>query len=527
MEPSYYRAMIQARNCNEQDVKFLTDSKDKSLNNLAKFINYAKTKESNQYRNTFDILNIGETSISELLTWLFDIENARKMYGEQEYKNSFQYKFCFKFLKEINKQNELNMNIISCSKMKPENDIDILLKAKDNKEEYIYVIENKKNAHFSCTKREKGDNCWTQIEKYYNHIYKNYSSYHKIFIYLCAETSYLNTKMQHKIPPKYLNSTTAIFPDGKELNAENLQNMKVTDFLDKFEFKIIEYSLLIKILYKVLLEDEYSKKHFNQDTGVLSPSTVEDMYKLIETIINMYDISSNAPSITNIKKFFSDENLKKTLKEENIITYEENIKEKYDFRGCPKINFYKCLSCNHFEKSIIQEILCRFVEYFELHCNEGQGKDYMQGYGKIINNQYLFEICGHIYDDEDLIKQIKEYPNIKKIISEIQIWKIQEILNKKIGNNDIYTNEKSKIDGGFIDKEYSKYIKYDNHILKYKKKRNIYIYYDNTENEDKLVLINKKDSKIEKKLIQFDFFDLKNGKVVSEIIKNIKNYFKT
>ena len=83
MNPNYYRALKQARNCNEKDIKglqnFIVNPKNNldeetkdNLKRLENFIKYAKNKdefgkyESEKYWNIFEVFKIGKLALNNL-----------------------------------------------------------------------------------------------------------------------------------------------------------------------------------------------------------------------------------------------------------------------------------------------------------------------------------------------------------------------------------------------------------------------------------------------------------------------------
>ena len=174
MNPYYYRALKQASKCNTSEIeKYIENNKNildnKTTENLVKlkdFIVYANGDEAFKYWNIFEILKIGETSITELLKCLFDLGCMAMRYGIDQYKECIEYKFAINFLQEITRFDD-KIKSYSCIPLR--HDIDILLKVETNSnKEYIYVIENKKNADLSITKRDNSEEYQTQIEKYYS-----------------------------------------------------------------------------------------------------------------------------------------------------------------------------------------------------------------------------------------------------------------------------------------------------------------------------------------------------------------------
>ena len=90
MNPYYYRALKQANKCNEKNIKisveFINSYTDETLNHeeiqevkdnlerLNKFIEYAGEPDAFKYKNVFEILNIGENSISRFIEWCLNVE---------------------------------------------------------------------------------------------------------------------------------------------------------------------------------------------------------------------------------------------------------------------------------------------------------------------------------------------------------------------------------------------------------------------------------------------------------------------
>ena len=91
MNPYYYRALMQAKKCHKNNIKISDSFINKyqgelkeNLKRLNSFINYANTEDAHRYWNIFEILNAGETSITEFLKLIFDEQKISEQYGKKQ-----------------------------------------------------------------------------------------------------------------------------------------------------------------------------------------------------------------------------------------------------------------------------------------------------------------------------------------------------------------------------------------------------------------------------------------------------------
>ena len=140
------------------------------------------------------------------------------------------------------------------------------------------------------------------------------------------------------------------------------------------------------------------------------------------------------------------------------------------------------------------EILFRYIEYWELHHDVGLGRDYIEGYTKIINGSFIEDVCIDIFTNKELMSKISNFPEIKKVVIEIAMFKLIEplvdiftweiIKSDESGKNKKWLNKDKDKD------EIIKNISFDNHIIKIKHKRH-YLYYKT--DDDELIWVNYND----------------------------------
>lgn len=504
---------MQAKNCSKTDVENLNNFKNNPQNNLdeeteqnlsilTKFIEYAKKDDDAfKYRNVFEILNVGENSISRLLEWLLNTNGGRNTDIEK-----IKYDFCSKFLKKFTgTESELEY----CMTLNPPNNnyngnnakFDILLHAKFKKDEkeYIYVIENKKNANINCNKRvenlfQKNDIEYvTQVEMY-NHIIKNYKKsnegkYHEpVFLFICAHEFYLdNRELNTDINKQARNNLTIRDKEGNPYNKFETRKLSVKTLLtEKFNYKIVEHKELILILYNILrekLKDNDNRTYFDDDFSFIKPTeyTLDQIIGLIGTLLKKYTKNFNQKNIERLEEAINKKGSKSSIIY-NIDLY-PILKENSDTDiskslGSTEINFKKFLNENDNEngKQKVLEILFRYIEYWELHNDLGKGKDNIEGYSKIVCGKYIQDVCNEIFNDSKLYSKLNNYSQIQKIIIENSIWKFKEPI-VSIAPNCISSDVDGKHNNDHLQSSDTNYVKFDSHVMciKYKRK---YLYYD-------------------------------------------------
>ena len=420
---NYLECVKQAEKCSTTKLQEMMNnlSNGKTKNNIdkfIKFINYSKTDLSKEFFNALEFVNINENSITKLLAWLLDINWMRKENINIE--ESINYKFCKSFFELINKKSKEQgiKGLIDASKAEHINALhddnygDILLKTEN--EDFICVIENKKLAKFSTD--IKTDNI-IQIERYYQNAEINYPNATRKYVYICA----LCEHMKSKYLKDHVNDPNNCKFHGKNLNP----NLTIKEALEDCEYVTIEHSEIVVLLYEILKKIHPEKF---DEFGILKPATSNDMLKMAEQLNN---IRNNSIAKINTLKLFGEKRLKDGLKNEidyciknkEFFTNRVSINEKLELQigANGDIEFYSKLSNTEID---IVELLCRYIEYFELHCDVGNYHDNLPGYTKIIDGKFIYKVCCELYDDniyKNLPKNIQLLINNIKNIDEI-VW---------------------------------------------------------------------------------------------------------
>ena len=364
-------------------------------------------KNYNQYFNPFEVLKIGENTISQLLAWLLDC-NWVKEFDTKE--NQIHREFTFAFLKTIQKQEEnssLNAKVLinfsdkqiqeladNMQSIPDKDNIDIFLQShytdnNGNIKDFVCIVENKKKAKLSCPPAS----CQIQIERYYNEINEKYKDFTKKFVYLCADVSDTEvfTIPQRLVDkgeiPDYIKNDLTI--KGK-YRYSDIENRSIKWLLDEFGYTIIEHSEVILDLYNIL-KNKCSDRFYN---GIIKPISIDKMFSMVEDLIPLYKPTS-IETIENAKEIIA-------RKEEIINLYNNRIKSDNDkfFRydkdikttgieiaGNAKISFYEKFSNFDYEKRM--DYLLSYIEYWELHKSVGYLQDNIIGYGKIVNGEFF------------------------------------------------------------------------------------------------------------------------------------------
>lgn len=424
--------------------------------NEEKFESYVEyLKNYDYYFNPFEALNMGENSISQLLAWLLDVYWIYEPIFKNELSDnkSIHYNFCLNFFKLIKAQekeqrqetflqklsegqlNELAKNMHS---EQDTNNIDILLISKytkDGKEKgFVCVIENKKRAKLSNSIVEKNKERILQIEKYQKYINDNYNGYDTKFIYLCAEKNDINKTIAESIVdigkvPDYLKEQLK-FNDS---TYNEFSEKTVAWALAKMNYTILEHSYIVLILYNILQEiknDSFKNK-------ILKPVEQDKMFKLIAQLAKLYNARNSkdfANKISSNSYTYKDEiviKYNKRLKEDsdNFFRYAKDIKNKTNdkliIKSNSKMYFYYKFSNFDYKDRI--ELLCRYVEYWELHAGIDTLSDNLDGYTKIVDGEYIWNICKELSKDSNLWENLKGKYNdnitkshtLKKLIENI------------------------------------------------------------------------------------------------------------
>ena len=387
----------------------MTNTLEENKKKLNTYVKYCKSY-GNQYYNAFERVNLGENSISQLLAWLLD---TKWVNDNDTIENQIHREFTFEFLKLIkNAETENDKSILQnkneeelkelangIHSIQDKDNIDILRVNEDKK--FVCVIENKKRAKLSVSKKEhNNEERILQIEKYYNYINEHYNDYDQKFVYLCAEKVDTKKTIKERLTdkvnvPDYIEQNLKIKINNENQEYENIKDKEVIWLLNKFNYTLIKHSDIALILYNILL----NKCSNNFDEQILKPINEEKMMEIAEKLLQLYrtpkDLAKDKIS-GNAKMFFY-------YKFSDFIKYEERL-----------------------------DILCQYLEYWELHNGEGYLQDNLYGYTKIINGKYLWDICKDIKNENS-----KEWENVEKIASKLERKKCNDLkhivneLNKK------------------------------------------------------------------------------------------------
>jgi len=356
------------------------------------YVDYSN--ENHDYYNALEMLNIGENSISQLLAWLLDTNWVNDNDIEE---NQLHRIFTFEFLKLIkNQEKETDKSILqeyNETKLKElaygivaeqdKDNIDILLVNEDMK--FVCVIENKKRAKLS-TSKIKDERRILQIEKYCNYIAENYANYNKKFVYLCAERDDLSKTIEDRIVdigivPECIKNNL-IFEDKKY---NDFKDNKISWALEKLNYTILEHSQVVLILYNILRNID--KQAFDNN-GILNPLKQEQMECLSKSLL----------------EFFTKEY---TLKKNKIPA---NAKMRFYDRLSDKFSYEQRLN-----------LLCQFVEYWELHSGVDDLSDNLLGYSKIVDGEYIYDICKNLKDKhqkwEECLKLAQNSEKFQELIN--------------------------------------------------------------------------------------------------------------
>jgi len=386
----------------------MTNTLEENKKKLNTYVKYCKSY-GNQYYNAFERVNLGENSISQLLAWLLD---TKWVNDNDTIENQIHREFTFEFLKLIkNAETENDKSILQnkneeelkelangIHSIQDKDNIDILLVNED--EQFVCVIENKKRAKLSVSKKERNnEERILQIEKYYNYINKHYEKYDKKFVYLCAEKVDTNKTIKERLTDKVkvpddIVQNLKIKINDKIQGYENIKDEKVIWLLNKFNYTLIKHSDIALILYNILL----NKCHDNFCEKILKPIDEEKMMEMAKKLLELYRTPKNL--------------------------------DKDKISGNAKMFFYDKFS--NLEYKYRLDILCQYIEYWELHNGEGYLQDNLYGYTKIINGKYLWDICKDIKNENS-----EEWKNVETIASELEQEKCNDLkhivneLNKK------------------------------------------------------------------------------------------------
>ena len=377
-------------------IKMAQQTKLSNLDKVKAYVSYCQKYQD--YYNSLERLNMGENSISQLLAWLLDTNWVNeKKYDIPE--NQVHREFCFKFLKLIKEKEKADNKSILQSfddeqikelaygiwATQDTNNIDILLVNEQKK--FVCVIENKKRAKLSNSKTGKDEERMLQIEKYCDFINGKYNDYAKKFVYLCADKSDTEKTIEERLTdvgavPQYVKDNL-IFKGAKY---DEIKNEKVFWALSKLNYTVLEHDAVTLILYDIL-RDIY-KEAFDEN-GILKPISEEKMHVITLNLLDFY---------TN----------KKDINSESKIS------------GNAKIRFYKYLPEKRYERRL--EILCQYVEYWEMHNGIKNLGDNLYGYSKIVDGEYIYNTCKELSNSpewQEVEKLAESSEQLQKIIKYI------------------------------------------------------------------------------------------------------------
>ena len=298
------------------------------------------------------------------------------------------------------------------------NNIDILLTSKytkNGKEKgFVCVIENKKRAKLSNSIVEKNKERILQIEKYQKYINGKYENYDAKCIYLCAEKNDTNKTIAKDIVdignvPDYLKKQLKF--NGSTY--DGFSEKSVAWALEKMNYTILEHSDIALIIYNILQKI----KNDSFQNNILKPIGQHKMFELIAQLALLYNTRSNKDFANKISSNSY------TYKDEIVIKYNERLKKDSDkffryakdiknktndkliIKSNSKMYFYDKFSNLNYEDRI--ELLCRYVEYWELHIGIGRYSDNLDGYTKIVDGEYIWNVCKELSKDSDLWNSLK------------------------------------------------------------------------------------------------------------------------
>jgi hypothetical protein len=264
-------------------VNLITDDEFSKLQNISYGLNFFKIagiasqeiKHSNTIAWFLDPLghhNFGSLFFRKFITRLFE---EKKEYFDEQNINILEL-----LLSDLD-----NLKIIR----EKENDIDILIKSKNN--EFVICIENKVRAGI-------GDE---QLNKYYEYITEKYSTYNKkIFILLTPEG--------YEVPVDKSENPEKWIPASYEYIAEILRSFLVMNIEQKVHYIINDYI--------ELLEKEYIVE--NKELNDILEKICSRHKDAIDMLVEYRDTMEESQSvIKRIQKIFS-ETLKKLEHEEKI-----------------------------------------------------------------------------------------------------------------------------------------------------------------------------------------------------------------
>lgn len=321
-----------------------------SFDDLKNIISKYMNSKKNDNFNIFQVLNMREDSHSELLKWLLNTKNNNNKLQYYFLKNFIEYLSEMKDNKyreyiKISSDNFIN-NLAEHIKVPakitchfPDDKckyIDVLFYSKQAK--FVCIIENKLDANINTDNKGK-----TQLEYYHDYIEEEekYKDYEKLFLFL---SSYDLSKKQVKTVCKNDKLEKFLY---KEID---ISNKKFGYLLNKLNYKCIEHSDIILILYKTLIQLDINIE--------IQPSN--------EQKINILE---------DICKFIPRESKNKEIISDIIEAYKNNCDISIKTSN---FNFAIGKFLNKYKQETINDILKQYIEYWEYH------NDFVSGYSKIV-----------------------------------------------------------------------------------------------------------------------------------------------
>ena len=420
-------------------------------NDIEKINNYIKYLDDfgNQYCNAFEVLNIQENTLTELIAWLLDVGEKSKstddileikrtffdnfmklLLTEEKEKYNGNYDIKYKQLNEIkNFEKDFLKSIksgieVDTQKHEKKGQVDIIIK--NRTKQFLCIVENKIAAPLNICQGK------TQIENYnIKYTEEEYNNYIKKFVFLCGNKDFYPTLIVKK------------HCKGGDYKGDYAEST-IEYLLQNNGFFIIEHCDIIKILHKILLD----KNHAMFENGILKPTTNENMKDIVNLFYNKLPTDKNNKKQQELKKQI--ENLSGYLNrnEQTKYLYKELKKANIKISGSITIPLREILNkeidTEKIDTEKIINILCQYIEYCELH----NGKvDYFQAYTKLIDGEPVWNICERLFENKNewqtlKNKNIEELNNIIKYIELSKIDKFIEEL-KNYNNGIIITKRKN------------------------------------------------------------------------------------
>ena len=234
------------------------------------------------------------------------------------------------------------------------------------------------------------------------------------------------------------------------------------------------------------------------------------MGQLVSDVNEILNYQKTKKSANKIVKIFKNRIIKKYNKRCNtdgdkFFRYEIDVKGKLRrnirISSNSKMYFWDKFDNNHgFTYQERLEILCRYVEYWELHKGIGSLSDNVEGYSKIVDGEYIWDICKKLSKDKEYwqkkkeelketesntLKELIHYINLDNLKDRLKEYKPPfEDLNKRRNISPSFNYDENNLEGE-IWKEFpldSKYmvsnlgrIKYEGKIQKQKDERIQYV----------------------------------------------------